>query len=76
MANKPPKLPKRISITLAIALPKEEIRRLEQWFREQVDPQILLDIRKDPSVIGGCQIIWQGMEGDFSLLKKLKKNGY
>ena len=66
-----------IIITLAITLPKEETRRLEQWFRRNVDPQILLDIRKDPNIIGGCRIIWRGFEGDFSLRRKFQegKNG-
>lgn len=59
-----------VIITLATTLPKEEIRRLGQWFRRNVDPQILLDIRQNPDIIGGCQLIWRGFEGDFSLRKK------
>ncbi len=66
------KLPKVI-ITLAILLTKEEVRRLGQWFRRNVDPQILLEIRQDHKIIGGCQIIWQGFEGDFSLRRKFEK---
>ncbi len=61
-----------IIITLAITLPKEEVQRLEQWFRQNVDPQAVLDIRCDQKIIGGCQIIWRGFEGDFSLRKKLR----
>jgi len=61
------------TITLAISLPKEEIPQLGQWFRREVDPQVLLEIKKDPQIIGGCQIIWQGFEGDFSLRRKFEK---
>ncbi len=61
-------------ITLAVTLPKKEIQRLKQWFRQNVDPQILLDLRQNAEIVGGCQIIWQGFEGDFSLRKKLKHN--
>ncbi len=60
-------------ITLAVSLPKEEIQRLRQWFRQNVHPQALLEIRQDKKIIGGCQIIWQGFEGDFSLRKKFRE---
>lgn len=63
-----------VVITLATTLPKEDARRLKQWFRQNVDPQILLEIREDPKIIGGCQIIWQGVEGDFSLRRKFQEN--
>ncbi len=62
-----------VIITLATTLPKEEIRRLGQWFRHNIHPQILLDVHKDPKIIGGCQIIWRGFEGDFSLRKKFQE---
>lgn len=66
-----------VIITLAVSLTKEEIRRLGQWFRQNIDPQILLDLRRDAKILGGCQLIWQGMEGDFSLKRKFQegKNG-
>ena len=62
-------------ITLAVTLPKKEIQRLGRWFRENVNPRVVLEVRLDPNLVGGCQIIWQGFEGDFSLRKKLKHNG-
>lgn len=63
------------TVTLAVSLPKEEVARLGRWFRRNIDPQVLLDLRQDPKIIGGCQIIWQGFEGDFSLRKKFKNGG-
>jgi hypothetical protein len=64
-----------IIITLATALPKEEIKRLGRWFRRNVHPQVLLDIHQDDKIIGGCRIIWRGREGDFSLRKKFEGAG-
>jgi len=61
-------------ITLAVTLPKEEIQRLGRWFRQNVDPRIVLEVRLDPNIVGGCQIIWQGFEGDFSLRKRLRES--
>lgn len=62
-----------IIVTLAITLPKEEIQHLKQWFRQNVDPQTILKLRQEAELIGGCRIIWQGVEGDFSLRKKFRK---
>jgi len=64
-----------ITITLAVSLPEKEVRRLGRWFRQNIDPQILLDLRRDPKIIGGCQLIWQGFEGDFSLRSKFRGRG-
>lgn len=65
------KLPLAI-VTLATTLPKEEIRRLGRWFRRNVNPQALLEIRQDKKMVGGCRIIWQGVEEDFSLRRKFQ----
>ncbi len=61
-----------VIITLANTLTKEDIRQLGQWFRRNVNPQVLLDIHQDPKIVGGCQIIWRGFEGDFSLRRKFQ----
>jgi len=64
-----------VILTLAIFPTKDETQQLERWFRRNVDPQILLDIRQDPKIIGGCRIIWQGFEDDFSLRSKFRGRG-
>lgn len=61
-----------VTLTLAIFPTKDETQQLERWFRRNVDPQILLNIRQDPNIIAGCRVIWQGFEGDFSLRKKFQ----
>lgn len=60
-------------ITLAIALPKGEVKRLGRWFHQNVDPQALLEVHQDKEMVGGCRIIWRGAEGDFSLRRKFQK---
>jgi len=60
-------------ITLAVSMPKEEIKRLRRWFRQNVNPRATLEVRQDSKLVGGCQIIWQGFEGDFSLRRRLQE---
>jgi len=60
-------------ITLAISLPKERVRKLTDWLRQNVNPRISLEIRKDPQIIGGCRLVFRGREADFSLRKELQK---
>lgn len=62
-----------VFITLAIHLTKEEETHLGQWFRREVAPNLLLDIKSEPEILGGCKLIWQGREEDLSLRTKLEK---
>lgn len=61
-----------VIVTLATTLPKEEVRRLGRWFRQNVDPQAVLELRYEAGLIGGCRIIFRGVEGDFSLRRKFQ----
>jgi hypothetical protein len=45
----------------------EHIERFGRWFRENVQPNILLTVRTDPRMVGGCGVIWKGTYYDLSL---------
>ncbi len=38
-----------------------------RWFREHVQPNMLLTIRTDPRAVGGCSFFWGGRHFDLSL---------
>jgi hypothetical protein len=43
------------------------IERFGTWFRENVEPNLLLTLRIDPKVVGGCAFIWRDVYHDYSL---------
>lgn len=51
-----------------------EIPRLGGWFRKNVSPKAIMDVKSDKSLIGGCALIWKGIYRDFSLRFYIEKN--
>jgi hypothetical protein len=52
----------------------EDVERFGMWFRENVQPNILMSLRVDPRSTGGCSMIWNHTYYDFSLHYYIQKN--
>jgi hypothetical protein len=52
----------------------EDVERFGTWFRENVQPNILMSLRVDPRSTGGCSMIWNHTYYDFSLHYYVQKN--
>ena len=48
-------------------LPPVEVEKLGKWCRENVAPNMFLDLEVEPSTVGGCAFVWNGVYHDFSL---------
>lgn len=44
-----------------------EVSKIGVWFRGNVGSNVLLDIHTDPTLLGGCAIVWKGSYRDYSL---------
>lgn len=64
-----------VSLTLAFSPSKGLLSRLKTWFEENFDQRILLDIKVDPGVIGGIQIICNEHFRDYTIRRKLEEKG-
>lgn len=56
-----------VSLYVPIRFTHEHIERFCRWFRQSVQPNILLSLRVDPRVGGGCGVIWNDVYHDLSL---------
>lgn len=63
-----------LTLFLPFTLPVEELPSLGQLVRKKFHPQLLLDIKYDPSLIGGCALAWKGVYKDYSLKTKIETN--
>lgn len=63
-----------VVIYLAVQLPELEENRLGGWFKKNLGQRVLLEIRFDPSLIGGCALSYRGVYKDFSLRDRLSQN--
>lgn len=60
---------KPLIIYLAFDPPQREIRELGRFIKDRMDKDIILEIRKNPSLVAGCALVWKGRYRDFSLRK-------
>ena len=45
----------------------EEIMRLGRWMRTNIHPQMIIELRNNPTLLGGCAFAYEGYYHDFSL---------
>lgn len=57
---------------LPLSLPEEEIVKLYLFIRNNLQP-ILLEIKVDPSLIGGAALAWRGIYQDYSLKVRISQ---
>lgn len=55
-----------ITIYLPIKFDTAFVEGFGKWFRERVQPNILLTVHTDPYVSGGCSFVWNSVHYDFS----------
>jgi|SRR3989344_4817887 len=60
-------------LVLYLAFPAEEaqIKEIGQWLRKNINGQLIFDVKVDPSLIGGCALVYKGVYKDFSLKGKI-----
>jgi hypothetical protein len=55
-----------VLLYVPIHFSNEHVALFGGWFRENVQPNILLTIRSDPRMAGGCGFVWNNIFYDFS----------
>ena len=58
---------KPLTIYLAFEIPDEETETLGTYLRREIKPDLVFDVKLDPSLIGGCALSWKGIYKDYSL---------
>ena len=62
---------KSIQITLAFEPDEPTTTYLSEWIKKNVDPQMIIDLQFDKTIIGGMLLIAGGVYKDYSVRKKL-----
>lgn len=66
-----------VTVYVPVRFKYEQVKKIGIWFRENVQPNILISLHIDPRSTGGCSFIWKSVYYDFSLryfLDKKKKD--
>lgn len=56
-----------VSLVLAFEPPTASLMAIAEWFVMNMGQQVLIDVRVDPSIIGGATIDYNGRHVDFSI---------
>ena len=56
-----------VTLYVPVRFTPEQTEKFGMWFRENVQPNILLSMHIDPRATGGCSFIWNNVFYDFSL---------
>lgn len=65
---------KPLVVHLPFDLPTDEIKKLGTYLRKNFASVMVMDIKIDPSLIGGCALVWNGIYKDYSIRKVLEEN--
>jgi hypothetical protein len=62
-----------VGLMLYLAFPAEEsqIKEIGLWLRKKINKDLIFDVKVDPSLIGGCALVYKGVYKDFSLKGKI-----
>lgn len=63
-----------VTLYVPIKFSPEHVERFGKWFRDNVQPNILLTLRTDPRAAGGCAFIWKSTYYDHSLRYFIQQN--
>jgi hypothetical protein len=63
-----------VALYVPLRFSHEHIERFGEWLRKNVQPNILISMRIDSRVTGGCGLVWKDVYHDFSLRYYLQKN--
>lgn len=64
----------RFVLYTSITLPDEQVKTIALWVRSNIHPRILLDIKTDTSLVGGCAFVWNMKYHDYSIISQFEKN--
>lgn len=64
----------RLRLYLAFVPGPKQIEVIGGWARENIDRNVLLDLRLDKSLVAGARIVWQGRSLNYSLSQGLREN--
>lgn len=61
-----------VTVYLPFKAEESELTKIGQWFRRHIRKQMMMDVKVDPSLVGGCALVWNGYYRDYSLHRQFK----
>lgn len=65
---------KPLTIYLSFLPGEEQIKQIGSQVRDSYSQKIVIDIKHDPELVGGCAFIWNGVYKDYSIRAKIQQD--
>lgn len=65
---------KPLTVYLAFDAGFESVEQIGSWVRDNISREIVMDVKMDKELIGGCAFIWNGVYRDYSIRAKIEGN--
>lgn len=62
-----------LTLYLAVILDDYQIDDLGKWFRQNLNPELLMEVHCNPALVSGCAFVWNGKYRDLSLHNFISK---
>ena len=56
-----------LTLYLAVILDEVQMDELGIWFRNNLNPELIIDVRCNPTIVSGCAYVWNNNYKDLSL---------
>ncbi|OGG32434.1 hypothetical protein A3I51_02595 [Candidatus Gottesmanbacteria bacterium RIFCSPLOWO2_02_FULL_38_8] len=56
-----------LTLYLAVILDEIQMDELGIWFRNNLNPELIIDVRCNPTIVSGCAYVWNNNYKDLSL---------
>ena len=56
-----------LTLYLAVILDEYQLDELGKWFRQNLNPELIMDVRCNPTLVSGCSYVWNNKYKDLSL---------
>lgn len=61
------------TIYVPVKFPQKELQDMGEWFRREIQPNMMLEVKVDVSTVGGCAIVWGSVYHDISFRYFMRK---
>jgi acylphosphatase len=62
-----------VNLYVPVEMGPDEVKKLGEWFRKNVNKTMLIELHIEPDTLGGCAFAWSGVYTDYSLKHYLHK---
>jgi len=56
-----------VTVYMPVNLDTEVLDKIGSWFQDNLDKGVLMDIRINPKIVGGCEFVWKGVSHHYTL---------